>query len=264
MGSFPRYPRSPGYRLSWGRMLTPAIRNIIVACTGMFLVQTLLLLFFPPIVSVRVNQELGLVPLLVTHGLRLWQPVTYLFLHGGIWHLLFNMLFLWMFGADLERAWGTRRFYAYYFLTGIGAGCINVLVKTLLDPHGTGASVTIPTIGASGAIYGVLLAAAIVFPDRQVWLIPFPVTIPMRIYVAGAIAIEFFSTLGAGGDNVSHVTHLGGALVGYIYLRRGLFLYRVRNDYIDWKRRRAQRKFEVYMRDHKDEQPRNSDDHWVN
>ena len=111
-------------------------------------------------------------------------------------------------------------------------------------------SVAIPTIGASGAIYGVLLAAAIMFPDRQIWLIPFPVTIPMKIYVAGAIAIEFFMTLGTGGDNVSHVTHLGGALVGYLYLRRGLFLYRVRNDYLDWKRKRAtRRKFEVYMRD---------------
>src|ERR1700687_2359047 len=177
MGSFPRYPRSPGSRISWGNMLTPAIRNIIIACTGTFLVQTLLLLFFPPIVTVRVNQELGLVPLLVTHGLRLWQPVTYLFLHGGIWHLLFNMLFLWMFGADLERTWGTHRFYVYYFLTGIGAGIINVLVKTLLDIHGTGLSVTTPTIGASGAIYGVLLAAAIVVPPPQTYVISLPLCI---------------------------------------------------------------------------------------
>ena len=257
MGSFPRYPRS-GSRISWGGMLTPAIRNIIVACTGVFLLQTLLKLFFPPAVTYWFQSEFGLVPLAVTHGLRIWQPVTYIFLHDGIWHILFNLLFLWMFGADLERAWGTHRFYVYFFLTGIGAGLINVLVKTALDPHGTGMSVAIPTIGASGAIYGVLLAAAIVFPDRQVWLIPFPVTIPMKIYVAGAIAIEFFMTLGAGGDNVSHVTHLGGALVGYIYLRRGLFLYRARNGFLDWQRRRARRKFEVYMRDHKDEPPQNS------
>jgi membrane associated rhomboid family serine protease len=245
-------------------MLTPAIRNIIIACTGVFLLQTLIQLFFPPSYTAIFNHVLGLAPWFVTHRFFLWQPFTYLFLHGGIWHLLFNMLFLWMFGADLERAWGTHRFYVYYFVTGIGAGCINVLVKTLLDPRGTGASVTIPTIGASGAIYGVLLAAAIVFPDRQIWLIPFPVTIPMKIYVAGAIAIEFFSTLGTGGDNVSHVTHLGGALVGYLYLRRGLFLYRVRNDYLDWKRRRTRRKFEVYMRDHKNEPPGRSDDPWVN
>jgi membrane associated rhomboid family serine protease len=264
MGSGPRYPRSSGYRFSWGGTLTPAIRNIIIACTGVFLVQTLLKLFFPASATIWFQNEFGLVPLAVTHLFRIWQPLTYLFLHDGILHILFNMLFLWMFGSDLERAWGTHRFYVYFFLTGIGAGLINVLVKTLLDPHGTGLSVAIPTIGASGAIYGVLLAAAIMFPDRQIWLIPFPVQIPMKIYVAGAIAIEFFMTLGTGGDNVSHVTHLGGALVGYLYLRRGLFLYRVRNDYLDWKRRRTRKKFEVYMRDHKNDPPGKSDDRWVN
>jgi membrane associated rhomboid family serine protease len=174
------------------------------------------------------------------------------------------MLFLWMFGVDLERTWGAHRFYIYFFVTGIGAGLTTVLVKILLHSFGIGVDLDIPTVGASGAIYGILLAAAIVFPDRQIWLIPFPVQIPMRIYVAGAIAIEFFSTLGTGGDNVSHVTHLGGALVGYLYLRRGLFLYRVRNDYLDWKRRRTRKKFEVYMRDHKNEPPGSSDDRWVN
>ena len=264
MGSFPRYPRTSRTRVGWGRALTPAIRNILIVCTAVFLLQTLLQLFFRPSYTALLNHVAGLVPWFVTHRLFVWQPVTYLFLHGGIFHLLFNMLFLWMFGADLERTWGTRRFYTYYFLTGIGAGLINVLVKTALDPGGTGASVMIPTIGASGAIYGVLLASAIVFPERQVWLIPFPVMIPMKIYVAGAIAIEFFATLGTGGDNVSHVTHLGGALVGYLYLRRGLFLYRVRNDYLDWKRHRARRKFEVYMRNHEDKPRRGSDDRWVN
>jgi membrane associated rhomboid family serine protease len=263
MGSIPRYPRSYGSRINWGGMLTPAIRNIVIVCTGVFLLQTLLNLFVPA-AAVWFERVFGLVPLAVTSGLRFWQPLTYLFLHGGILHLLFNMLFLWMFGSDLERTWGTHRFYVFFFVTGIGAGCINVLVKTLLDIHGTGSSVTTPTIGASGAIYGVMLAAAIVFPERQIWLIPFPVQIPMKIYVAGAIAIEFFSTLGTGGDNVSHVTHLGGALVGYLYLRRGLFLYRARNEFLDWKRRRAKRKFEVYMRDHKDEPPGSSDDRWVN
>jgi len=245
-------------------MFTPAIRNIIIACTGVFFVQTLLKLFFPSDYTAWFQLEFGLVPLAVTHGLRFWQPLTYIFLHENIWHILFNLLFLWMFGVDLERTWGTHRFYVYFFLTGIGAGLINVLVETALDPHGVGKSTTIPTIGASGAIYGVLLAAAIMFPDRQIWLIPFPVTIPMKLYVAGAIAIEFFSTLGADKDSVSHVTHLGGALVGYLYLRRGLFMYRARNNFLDWKRRRAKRKFEVYMRDHKNDPPGSSDDRWVN
>jgi membrane associated rhomboid family serine protease len=262
MSSRPRYPHSYGHRISWGGMLTPGIRNIVIACTGVFLVQTLLRLFAPFSVNLWYIHQFGLVPSGVIPGLRIWQPVTYLFLHDGIWHILINLLFLWMFGADLERAWGTHRFYVYFFLTGVGAGLTTVLAKILLHSFGVGVNVDLPTIGASGAVYGVLLAAAIMFPDRQVWLIPFPVTIPMKIYVTAAIAIEFFLTLGAGGDNVSHVTHLGGALVGYVYLRRGLFLYRFRNEYLDWKRRRARRKFEVYMRDHKNEPPR--DDRWVN
>ena len=174
------------------------------------------------------------------------------------------MLFLYFFGIDLERTWGTRRFYEYYFLTGIGAGVITVLINTIRDPQG-GYSVRHSHDRSFRRDFRGIDRRGIMFPDRQIWLIPFPVTIPMKIYVAGAIAIEFFSTLGTGGDNVSHVTHLGGALVGYLYLRRGLFLYRVRNDYLDWKRRRTRRKFEVYMRDHKNEPPRSSDDdRWVN
>src|SRR5665213_2026009 len=169
MSSFPRIPR---HRVPWNNYITPAIRNLVLACTGIFLIQTVLNLF-DPYAAVLMIHELGLVPVLVTRGLRLWQPLTYLFLHGGLMHLLFNMLFLWLFGVDLERSWGARRFYTYFLLTGVGAGVINVLVKTILDPQGIGSS-TIPTIGASGAIYGVLLAAAIVFPDRKVWLIPFP------------------------------------------------------------------------------------------
>ena len=245
-------------------MLTPAIRNIIIACTGVLLFQEILSLVAPPSYTAFFNHALGLVPWLVTHRLFLWQPFTYLFLHEGILHLVLNMLFLYFFGQDLERAWGTHRFYVYFFLTGMGAGLINVLVKTLLSSSGMNVSLTIPTIGASGAIYGIILAAAIMFPDRQVWLFPFPIAIPMKLFAAGSIAIEFFLSLERGGDNVSHVTHLGGALVGYLYLRRGLFLYRMRNDYLDWKRRRTRRKFEVYMRDHKNDPPGKSDDRWVN
>ena len=211
--------------MNWRGMVTPAIKAIVLICTFVFLGQTLVQLFRPPQDTGYLNHLLGLAPYFVTHRGWIWQPLTYLFLHGGIWHLLLNMLFLWMFGVDLERAWGTRRFWNYFLVTGIGAGVVNIIVKTILDPHGIGDSV-VPTIGASGAIYGILLAAAVMFPDRQVWLIPFPVQIPMKIYVIGAGAIEFFLTLGAGGDNVSHVTHLGGMLVGYLYLRRGSFFYR--------------------------------------
>jgi len=261
MSTFRNYPGGGGYRMQLGGFVTPAIRNIVIACTAVFLVQTLLMLFSRGASAVMLR-EFGLVPHLFTHGLRLWQPATYLFLHGGLWHLLFNMLALWMFGCDIERSWGRRRFYNYFFLTGIGAGLMNVVVKTVMDPQGLG-SAAIPTIGASGAIYGVLLAAAILFPDRRIWLIPFPVMIPMRIYVLGMGAIAFFSTLGAGGDNISHVSHLGGMLVGYLFLRRGSWFFRARNSFSDWQRHRARRRFEVYMRKHRDEPP-SRPDHWVN
>jgi membrane associated rhomboid family serine protease len=260
----------PRYRFNWRTFLPPGIRNIVLACTFVYLMQTVLGIFGGPAASFRFIEWFGLVPRAVTHGLRLWQPFTYLFLHGGLWHLLINMLVLWMFGADLERAWGTRRFYTYYFLTGVGAGLIDVVVKTILDPHGVGTfllgtkiSSWTPTIGASGAIFGVLLATAMIFPDRQVWLIPFPVTIPMRMYVVVMGGIEFFSTLGASGDNVSHVCHLGGMLVGYFYLRRGSYLFGVRNRYSDWRRRNLRRRFDVYQARHRDDPPSNPSK-WTN
>jgi membrane associated rhomboid family serine protease len=254
-------PRTYGYRFNWRGLLTPAIKTILISCTAVFLLQTLLALFFSAKAANLFVRYFGLVPFAVLRG-YVWQLFTYLFLHGGLGHLLINMFVLWMFGADLERTWGKRKFFFYYFLCGIGAGLVNVAVKALIYPMDSGAMAT-PTIGASGAIYGVLIATAVLFPDRQVWLIPFPVTLPMRAYVAIMAAIEFFGTLGASGDNVSHVCHLGGMLVGYVYLRRGSFLFGFRNRYSDWKRRRLRRKFEVYVREHKDKPP-SQPDNWVN
>jgi membrane associated rhomboid family serine protease len=254
-------PRRYGSRFDWRSFITPAIKTLVLTCTGVFLMQTLVRLFGGAQAEGLLVQWFGLVPRLATHGF-LWQLFTYMFLHAGIGHLLFNMLFLWMFGRDVERTWGKRRFYTYFFLTGVGAGVITVIVKTLLDPAGTG-SAAIPTIGASGAIYAVILAAAVLFPHSQVWLIPFPVTIPMWVYALVAGAIEFFATLGSTGDNVSHVCHLGGMLVGYLYLRRDSYLYRFRNRYSDWRRRRLRSKFETYQRKHRDEPP-SRPDQWVN
>ena len=268
MGS---HPRSYRYRFQWRGLLTPAIKTLLIANTAVFLVQTFTALILRQPAARWLIQWFGLVPRGVTHGLRVWQPFTYLFLHGGFWHLFWNMLVLWMFGKDLELTWGRRRFYAYYFVTGVGAGLINIVVKTIADLGVSSAVLDagglrpseIATIGASGAIYGILLAAAVVFPDRQVWLFPFPITLPMRVYVAIIGASAFFGSLGATGDNISHVSHLGGMLVGYLYLRRGSFLYRMRNRLTDWKRRRLQRKFEVYMHEHKEE-PSSRPDRWVN
>ena len=259
MGS---YPRSYGQRFDWRGLFTPAIKTLLIANTAVFLVQTLVHLILGDSAHMWIITWFGLIPSAVVPGLRIWQPFTYLFLHGGLWHLLLNMLVLWMFGRDLELTWGRQRFYAYYFVCGVGAGLINIIVKTIPVLLGHAPS-DIPTIGASGAIYGILLAAAVVFPHRQVWIIPFPIMLPMRIYVAIIGAIEFFGTLGSTGDSISHVSHLGGMLVGYLYLRRGSFLYRMRNYYSDWKRRRLRRKFDVYVHDH-EEKPPSHPDNWVN
>ncbi|HEV2388239.1 MAG TPA: rhomboid family intramembrane serine protease [Candidatus Acidoferrales bacterium] len=249
------------YRLDWHRWLTPAIKTLLVANTAVYLVEVLVRLLAGPGAQYAMIRWLGLVPWAFAHG-SLWQPFTYLFLHGGFWHLFWNMLFLWMFGIDLERHWGRRRFYLYYFLTGAGAGLVTVLVKLLLDPHGAG-SALIPTIGASGPVYGVITAAAVLFPDRQVWLLPFPIAIPMRFYAILMGAIEFFATLGSSGDNVSHVTHLAAIFVGWVYLRRSSLLYRVRNRYSDWRVLRNRRRYDAYVRRHRDDPPSRPDD-WVN
>ncbi len=259
MGSF---SRGYGYRFDIGEYFPRAVKTLCIACVSVFLVQEFSDLLFHAAGWNFWIQWFGLVPYATVHGLRVWQPFTYLFLHAGIWHILINLLFLAMFGADLEHTWGARRFYVYFFLCGVGAGLINVVVKMALDPHGFG-SALIPTIGCSGAIYGILLANAVLFPHRRVWMFPLPVTVSMRIFVIVMGAIEFFGTLGATGDNISHICHLGGMLVGYVYLRRGSHLYNWRNVLSDWKQRRLRKKFEVYVRENRDKPP-SRPDNWIN
>ncbi|HXZ13510.1 MAG TPA: rhomboid family intramembrane serine protease [Candidatus Sulfotelmatobacter sp.] len=258
MGGF----RSYGYRYQWRGMVPPAIKTLLIACAAVFALQTVLKLIPGGEAYGVFNRYLGLVPYAVLHG-YIWQLGTYIFLHGSIWHLLFNMLFLWMFGRDLERTWGARKFYTYFFVCGIGAGVVNVVVKGVLAAYGIGSTIVPPTIGASGAIFGILLAMAILFPHQQVWIIPFPVTLPMRVYVLIMGAVEFYFTLETPGDGVSHICHLGGMLAGYIYLRRGSFLYNFRNYFSDWQRRRLKKKFDVYVRRHRDRPP-DQPDNWVN
>src|ERR1700746_2624019 len=257
-----RYNFAPRGGFDWRGFITPAVKLLVLICAGVFLVQSLVEIFLPPSATIWLRLRFGLVPLGPIPGLRIWQPVTYIFLHGGLWHLLINMLMLWMFGRELELVWGKRRFLNYFFLCGAGAGLIEIIVQTIPVFFGAPPSLT-PTIGASGAIFGILMANAVLFPDRRIWLIPLPVTIPMRPYVAVMGAIEFFSTIGSGGDNVSHVCHLGGMLVGYLYLRRGSFLYNVRNTVSDWQHKRNRKRFEVYINKHKKEPP-SRPDNWVN
>jgi len=138
---------------------------------------------------------------------EIWQPVTYLFLHGGFGHLFFNMLALWMFGVEIENYWGTKHFTSYYFTCGVGAGILNMIFT-----HDA------PTIGASGAVYGVLLAFGMMFPDRYIYIY-FLLPIKAKYLVAIYAVLEFFASLGSSGSNVAHFAHLGGMLIGFIYIK---------------------------------------------
>src|SRR5713226_256475 len=257
-------PGYRGYRVSFHFYITPGIQALLIATVAVFLLQVLVYHFSGLFSYQRLLLWFGLVPAGVTHGLRIWQPFTYLFLHdiNSIWHILMNMFMLWMFGRELELVWGKNRFLYYYSLTGVGAGLINVIVKTVPALFGHGFSY-VPTIGASGAIFGILMACAILFPDRRVYLLPFPVAMSMRTVVIIMAAFTFLGTFGLGADNVSHLCHLGGMLVGYVYLRRGSFLYSLRNSVSDWQHRRNRRRFQVYMSKHRKEPP-SRPDNWVN
>jgi membrane associated rhomboid family serine protease len=188
---------------------------------------------------------LGLRPTDVIHQFRVWQLATYMFLHGGIFHIVFNMLALWMFGAELERRWGTRYFLKFYFVTGIGAGALTVLFSLLPFEFAQQLQDAI-IIGASGAIYGLLLAYAMYFPDRQVYMY-FVFPIPVRVFVALMGAIALFSSLSDPGG-VANATHLGGLVVAYLFLKSGRIhpMSEVKYRYLKWKINRVRKKFDIY------------------
>jgi len=157
----------------------------------------------------------GLVPHLVTHRFMIWQFFTYMFLHGGIYHIFFNMLVLWMFGSELEYNWGSRDFLLYYIVSGVGGGLMVWFTSFLgLSPS------TVPTIGASGAIFGLLVAYGLMWPDRLVfiWGI-FPMKALHLVLLFGAI--DLFSGLTGTGGNIAVFAHIGGGVTGFIYLKYG-------------------------------------------
>ena len=238
--------RSP-VSFGFGYGITPAVKQLLIANTAVFVLSVL----GQAAGYGGVMRWLMLTPVAVLHG-AIWQLVTYMFLHGGFFHILFNMLALWMFGTDLERTWGTRRFLFYYFLTGIGAG----LTVVMLNP-----SSIVPTLGASGAIYGILLAFGLLFPDRPIF-IWFVFPIPAKYFVMIFGGIEFLSALSMPGDTISHVAHLGGLVVGFLYLRGRPYYFEFRNRYYRWRRQRLQRQFRVYMS--KQERKGQDPDRWVN
>ena len=242
-----RYPSS-GVSYSFGPGgISPAVKLLIITNVVVFALNL--------IVGDMMTMRLGLLPQAVFEQLAVWQPVTYMFLHSttSFGHILFNMLALWMIGTDLERTWGTRFFVKYYFITGIGAAATSLLLALFSQTF----YLTI-VVGASGAIYGLLLAFAMYFPHRQLILFIFPVPARIAVTILGAIA--FLSSFGGPGGGVAHSAHLGGLVVGYLYVR-GLRLRlspwaEVKYRYLKWRMGRARSKFDVYSGG------RNADDEW--
>jgi membrane associated rhomboid family serine protease len=212
--------------------ITPAVKFLLIANIAVFVLQTIvgnendysLSLFF------------GLVPQKVLHEFYLWQLFTYQFLHGGLFHILFNMLAVWMFGCDLEERWGSRFFLRYYFISVVGGAILN----TLFVPNQMG-----PSIGASAGVYGILLAYGLIYPNRIVYFyFLFPIKMKHFVWIIGAIAL--YSSITAGQSGIAHLAHLGGMVFGYLYLRGGNPWDRVK-DYLDRRRlARLKRRFQVY------------------
>ena len=246
---------------------TRAVKMLIIANVAVFVLMLLFRLTVPSLEAYAGFFYLS--PSAVLHG-WLWQLVTYAFFHGGLMHLLFNMLGLWMFGSQFEMDFGTRKFWEFYLwcvvgaaLTTIAVGALGLFFVRLLPIPLFGIMANIwrsVTLGASGGVYGLLIAFGILNGDRQVYMFPLPIPIKARYIVAIWLFISFVNAF-SGANGVAEFAHLGGALFGWMYLRfvprYGLqtaaseSVFGFRNRYYKWKRRRAARKFEVYMRKNK-------------
>lgn len=216
-----------------GGQVTSGVRALIIANVAVFILQYAAY----RLGEYSIQTTFGLTPSLAIGRLHVWQIVTYMFLHSPdyLFHLLLNMLMLWMFGTQVETAMGTRAFVRYYFICGIGAGLTTCLM--FWDSL---------TYGASGAVYGVMLAYAMLFPTRQIlfWFI-FPMRAPSFVLLCAGI--ELFALLGLP-DGVAHTAHLGGMLFGWLYFKRAWRL----GDFVSemrWKLRR--RKFRVLDKDNR-------------
>ena len=185
--------------------------------------------------GVDLNGLLGLHFFLASE-FHVYKFLTYMFLHGSFTHILFNMFALWMFGSVIERVWGPKKFLFYYIVCGVGAGIVQELVQygsymaqglaAYQYVNMGGAQISMDsyinlwtTIGASGAVYGILLAFGMIFPNERLFIIPFPFPIKAKWLIVGYIAIELFSAMSGPGDGVAHMAHLGGMLFGFLLIR---------------------------------------------
>lgn len=208
-----------------------AIRVIIAINVVVF---AIMFLFANPQIRGMIFQLFGLVPRRVWSDFMVWQPFTYMFLHGGFWHLAINMFVLWMFGTEIQYRWGRDEFIKYYLVTGVGSGIVTLLFS-INSP--------IPVVGASGAIYGILLAYGLMFPERYVYIyFLFPVKVKYFVGIIGAIA--FFSSFSDAGSTISHLTHLSGMIIGWLYIKQDWRLDFFKSQVKKKKRKQTLRKIE--------------------
>ena len=202
-------------------MLPPGVKWLLIANGALFLIQNVI--GKNQFDQYYLHLWFGLTPVDLWRG-AFWQPFTYMFLHGNFGHLLINMLLLWMFGSVLESVWQTREFLRYYFITGVGPGLINSLV--IYDQSA-------PIVGASGAIYGLLAAYGIMFPNAKILLyFLFPIRAKYLVMILGLFAfVASLRTIGGEHSSTAHIVHLGGMVIGVIYLKR--------KDMVSWGARRA-------------------------
>ena len=186
----------------FGLGLTPAVKTLVIVNVSIFIIINL----FRKIAWISL---FGMVPAVVFSRFWIWQIFTYMFLHLGLWHLILNMLMLWFFGPTIEAAWGRKQFLIYYFFTGIGAALCSFFVSI---------GSYIPVIGASGAIFGILVAYAVMFPESIILLfLIFPMKMKHAILVLGAI--NLLGAISSPGSGIAYFAHLGGGIFGYLYLK---------------------------------------------
>ncbi len=228
--------RAVVYQIGPGPM-TPAVKLLLWTNIGAFVLSWLV----PDLIPL-----FGLEPSAVVLHLWVWQLVSYMFLHASVSHILFNMLALWMFGVELERRWGREFFLRFYFVAGVGAALTTILLSFVPGQLGAAMWKSV-TIGASGAIYGLLVAYAIYFPHRPIyiWML-FP--IPARVFVLIMGAVAFMSSIGGNQGGIANSAHLGGLVVGYLYLKLGGGhpLGEIRYRYVKWRMNRLRRRFDVH------------------
>jgi membrane associated rhomboid family serine protease len=208
----------------FGYRLTPWVKRLLLANTVIFI---LMWAGFIPL-------ELAIDYLAFNEARFLTQPwtiITYMFIHGGPFHVFFNMLMLFFFGPPLEERWGGKEFMKYYLICGVGGALFNVIFS-----EGT-------IIGASGAIYGVMLAYALNWPESLVWIYAiFPIKVKYLVLFLGAMSFLFAFQPGGGSDGIAHFAHLGGLVVGFVYLKKG---WQLEARWKDLKKRFRKRKFSV-------------------